>query len=271
MPVNISSGSVDLENLFAARVGTAAANDTGYRSVGTDIRQTFEALVNASDANKGARINATSLTTSATGYSANTDLASIFCGNAGQYAVTTPANGTKTLAPLTVSTTKTITHTLTVTFTTAAALTNYFLYGGRILISASQSGANACDIALNNMLVSMGTLVIWDTGHYRTGAGGTIANASVGGSNIGTGSTSMYTLSGASPYASNSYSVAMVANAAAGSATVLTITITLLLTRGGTVADVYAGTYSSTVQQRNYSPTNGGSGQSVPTFGGSIV
>ena len=96
------------------------------------------------------------------------------------------------------------------------------------------------------------------------GGGGTITNASIGGSNIGTSSVALYNTTDGSPYTGSTYSVSMVANAAAGSATVLTITSVLTIVTAGTVADTYTGTYTSAVQQRNH-PT-----QSVPTFGGSL-
>lgn len=264
MPSNILSGGTDTDTLFAAFVANSPANNTGYQVSGVDIRTRYDPIANPAQQNAGARIPATGLQTSATGYSANTDLASIFCGNASQYSLTTPANGTKTYT-LDWTTPKTLVHTLTITFASAAALTNYFFYGGRIQISPSQGSGTAADNTLATMFSNMGTLIIYDQGHYRTGAGGTITNAAIGGSNIGTTSTALYNTTDGSPYTATTYSVSMVANAAVGSATVLTITTTLATVTAGTVTDTYTGTYTSSVQQRNH-PT-----QAVPTFGGTLA
>lgn len=263
MTAFIQSAGVDLDTLFAPHVTNNAAFAVGYQVSGVDLQTRYDPLANPAQQNLGSRIPATSLRTSSAGWSANTDLASIFCGNASQYSLTTPAGGTKSVTGWTSP--RTWTHTLTVSFSSAAALTNYFFYGGRIQISPSQSAGTLADNTLASMFSNVGTIVIYDQGHYRTGAGGTISNPGVGGSNIGTSSTLMYSTTDGSPYSASSYSVSMVANSSAGSATVLTITMTLNIVTAGVIADTYTGTYTSTIQQRNH-PT-----QSVPTFGGSLV
>jgi hypothetical protein len=263
MPANIQSGGTDLDTLFAAHVTNNAAFTVGYLVAGVDLQTRFDPLANPAIQNAGARIPATNLKTSVSGWSANTDLASIFCGNAGQYSLTTPANGTKSTTGWTSP--KTWTHTLTITFANAAALTNYFFYGGRILLAPSQSAGTVADNTLATMFSAVGSLIIYDAGHYRTGAGGTITNAGTGGSNIGTTPVALYNTTDGSPYTGSTYAVSMVANAAAGSATVLTITTVLTIVTSGTIADTYSGTYTSAVQQRNHST------QTVPTFGGSLV
>jgi hypothetical protein len=260
MTANIQSAGVDLDTLFAAHVTNNAANATGYQVAGTDIQSRFDPLSAPAQANLGSRIPAVHITTSATGWSANTDLASIFCGNAGQYSLTTPANGTGTKSSGFTSPV-TLTHTITITFASAAALTNYFFYGGRIQLSCSQSAGTTADASLGTMFTNMGTIVIYDAGHYQTGgSGGTVTNSGTGGSNIGTSSVALYNTTDGSPYTATTYSISMVANAAAGSATVLTITTTLTVNTAGSIADTYTGTYTSNVQQRNYST------QTVPTF-----
>lgn len=263
MTANISSGGVDLDTLFAAKVTNDAANIIGYQVGGVDIQTRFDPLAAPGQANADSRIPDIGIVTSSSGWSSNTDLAAIFAGNAGQYSLTSPANGTKSVAGWTSP--KTWTHTITVTFANAAALTNYFYYGGRIQISPSKSTGTSADNTLSTMFTNMGTLVIHANGHYRTGAGGTIVNAGVGGSNLGTTLTNFYSTNSGSPYASTNYLVRAVANAAAGSATVLTITTVLTTVTAGVVADTYTGSYTSTVQQRNH-PT-----QTVPTFGGTLV
>jgi len=259
MTANIQKAGTDLDSLFAAHVTNNAANATGYRVVGVDIQTRYDPLAAPANANAGARVPATNLRTSAAGWSANTDLASIFCGNAALYSLTTPSGGTGTRAGFTSPTT--LTHTITITFANAAALTNYFYYGGRIQLSSSKSTGTTADNTLATMFSNMGTIVIYDAGHYRTGASGTITNAAVGGSNIGTTHTTLFNTTDGNPYSSTTYSVSMWANAAAGAATVLTIATTLSVGTSGTIADTYSGTYTSNVQQRNYST------QSVPTFG----
>jgi hypothetical protein len=259
MTANIQSNGTDLDTLFAAHVTNNAANATGYQVAGVDISTRFDPLANPAPANAGSRLPASGITTSATGYSPNTDLATIFCGNASQYSLTTPANGSGSLAGFTSPTT--LTHTITITFANAAALTNYFFFGGRIQISCSQSAGTTADTTLATMFTNMGTIVIYDAGHFQSGgAGGTVTNAGTGGSNIGTTPVALYNTTDGSPYTATTYSISMVANAAAGSATVLTITTVLTVVTGGTVADTYTGTYTSNVQQRNYST------QTVPTF-----
>lgn len=263
MTANIQSGGVDLDTLFAPHVTNNAAFAVAYQVAGVDLQTRYDPLANPAQQNLGSRIPNTSLRTSSTGWSANTDLAAIFCGNASQYSLTTPAGGTQSTTGWTSP--RTWTHTLTVTFASAAALTNYFFYGGRIQISPSQSSGTLADNTLSTMFSNVGTIVIYDQGHFRTGGGGTVTNPGTGGANVGTSPVALFNTTDGSPYSASTYSVSMVANAAAGSANVLTITMTLNIVTAGTVPDTYTGTYTSAIQQRNH-PT-----QSVPSFGGSLV
>jgi hypothetical protein len=259
MPANILSSSVDLDTLFAPFVASVVPQVTGYQVSGVDIRTRYDPLAAPDRINAGARVPPTSLTTSASGFAASTDLASIFCGNVSRYSLTTPANGTKA-TPGGWTTPTTWCHTITMTFASATALTNYFYYGGRILIAPSKVSGTAADNALVTMFASMGTLAIYDTGHYQTGPGGVLTNASIGGSNIGTSSTNLYNIATGGVYTSTTYGVSMVANGAIGLATAITITTILDTVTAGSVADTYTGIYTSNIQQRNH-PT-----QSVPAF-----
>ncbi len=264
MTANISYKGTDLDLIYETpKLGVAAGN-VNYQVSGSDIANRFTALANVTtgNGNIATRIPPTSILTSG-----GTDLSSTFAGNPGQYSVTTLTTQSGAVSK-SVGVTQTLTHQFTVTFASAAALTTYFTYGGRIQIAAANNGsftAGTADAILQTMFSSMGTLIIYDVGHYRTGAGGTINNAATGGQNIGTGSTLMFTLTDGSPYGTSNYTVTMVANAAAGSSTVLTFTCVLTLVQAGTVADSYAGTRVSQIQQRNYSgvvtPT-----QSAPTY-----
>lgn len=261
MTANIQKIGVDLDTLFAAHVTSNATYATGYKVATTDIQTRYDVLSAPAQVNLGARIPAIGILTSSPSWSANTDLATIFCGNAGQYSLTTPSGAVGSLAGFTSP--RTIVYTCTVTFASAAALTNYFYYGGRAQLSCTHaSGSTAADTALAAMFATMGTLIIYDAGHYQSGAsGGTVQNSGTGGSNIGTTPVQLYTLTDGTPYSSTGYTVSMVANAAAGSATVLTITTTLAVATAGVVTDTYTGTYTNNIQQRNHSS------QSVPTFG----
>ena len=268
MTVSICYKGTDLDLIYETpKLGVAHANVNYQSQVGSptgDIagRYTDLAAVTTGNGNIATRIPATGIL-----LANGTDLSSIFAGSPGQYSLTTLTTQTGAVVR-SVGTTATLTHQFTVTFASAAALTNYFNFGGRIQIQAANNGtftAGTADALLQTMLSSMGTLIIYDSGHYRTGAGGTVNNPTVGGSNLGTTSTTFFTLTDGSPYGTSTYVVTAVANAAAASATVLTITAVLTLVQAGSVADSYAGSRVSTIQQRNYSgavtPT-----QSAPTY-----
>lgn len=257
MTSQITSASVDLDLLFAPHV-TNSSSATGVLVAGVDISSRYDIISNPDLSNAGARIPAINLTGIG-----GINLASIFCGNASQYSLTTPSGGTQSTTGWTSP--KTWTNTIVVTFANATALTNYFYYGGRIQISPTQSVGTVADNTLAAMFSSMGTLVIYDQGHYRTGVGGAISFPSVGGANIGTTGISLFNITDGSPYTATSYTVSMVANAAAGSSTILTITTVLTIATAGTIADTYTGTYTSNVQQRNHST------QSLPLFSSSMA
>jgi hypothetical protein len=260
MASNILDNGTDLDTLFAAHVTSNSTYATGYQVIATDIQTRYDVLSAPNIVNAGARIPAIGILTSNPSWSANTDLATIFCGNAGQYSLTTPTGAVGSLAGFTSPTT--ITYTCTITFASASALTNYFNYGGRIQLACTQTGGStAADTALAAMFSAMGTIIIYDAGHYQSGgSSGTITNSTVGGSNIGTTATQLFTMTDGTPYTGSGYTVSMVANAASGSATVLTITTVLTMVTSGSAADSYTGTYTSNIQQRNH-PS-----QSVPTF-----
>jgi hypothetical protein len=265
MTVNIQYKGTDLASIFEnPALGTLHAN-VNYQSAGTDIANTFTNLASVSVANGNiaSRIPPTGILTSA-----GTDFSSIFAGASSNWTLTTP------LAPTHTGFTSptTLTHTFTVTFASAAALTSYFNYGGRITIGPTQSAGTVADTDLNAMFTQIGKVVIFDVGTYITGAGSgiTVNNPNVGGTNIGTTQTTLVTATEATTYTSNTYTVKITANAAAGSATVLTITAILGIVTHGTVVDSYTGTYTSTIQQRNYTgvvtPT-----QSAPTFATTVA
>jgi hypothetical protein len=258
MASGYQSAGTDLDTLFATHVTNNAAYITGYQVSGTDIQSRYDVISNPSNANAGAHIPATGLITNITGWASNTDLASIFCGNGSQYNLTTPGSGTGSHAGFTSPIT--LTHTLNVTFANALALTNYFYYGGRIIIAPSQSTGTTADIDLAALLSGVGSIIIHYNGHYQVGSIGTIANATIGGANIGTTVTSLFSATEPTLYTSNNYSITMGANAAIGSASALQITTSMVIATHGSVSDTYSGTYTNTITQRNH-PT-----QTIPTF-----
>lgn len=266
MTANIQYIGIDIDGIYENPILGAATSDANYQVGGVDISNRYSALVNASTANGNisTRIPPTGIL-----LSNGTDLSSIFVGKPTQYSLTAPSGASQSVSSGWISP-QIWTHVITVTFSSAAALTSYFNYGGRIQISASQSPGTTADNTLATMLSDIGSLIIYDVGHYRTGAGGTITNPGTGGSNIGTTPVALFNTTDGSPYTGSTYTVSMVANASSGSATVLTITTVLTLVTSGSVVDTYTGTYTSTVHQRNYSgyvpPT-----QSVPTFSSVMI
>ncbi len=264
MPSNIFYQGFDLDDLYEyPRQGTPAAPRSFLvNSVDISDRYTSLASTSVADGNIASRIPLTGVLSSA-----GVDLSETFAGNPSQYSISSLASP-ESSTPRTVTSTSTFTHQFTLAFPSAAALEEFFHFGGRVLISAENAGsfpAGSEDKSLQDAWAGMESVTVYDMGTYCTGLLGTVNNPNVGGSNIGTTPVTLYTLPVAGTYGSNTYTIAVVANAAAGSATTLTFTITLSLTRSGSVNDTYDGTRASIIQQRNYSglvsPT-----QSPPTY-----
>lgn len=258
MAANIFSSGVDLDSIFAPAAGVnAVATNTGYQVNGADLRLRYDPVVNPnSQTNLGSRIPAISLTTN------GTNLSTLFCGNVGQYALTSPVGASKSQTGWV--TPRTLTYSMVVTFTSAAAMTDYFYYGGRILIDPGHTSGTVADNTLSTALANAGIIVIYDQGHYRTGTSGTVSNATIGAVNASTTLTTFYSVNDGSPYSSSYFDIRVSQNAA-GTATALTVIMRLVTVRAGTVNDTYSGTFSLNIQQRNH-PT-----QAVPVFSGGIV
>lgn len=260
MTSSIQSQGVDLDILFAPHVSANAANPVGYKVLGTDIQSRYDPLSNPAQQNLGSRIPAVVPVTSAPGWSANTNLSTIFCGNSGQYSLTTPAGGFISTTGWT--TPKTWTHTVTATFTSAAALANYFFYGGRLQVSGSQTTGTAADNALSSMFTGVGSIIIYDVGHFQSGAsGGLLVNPGIGGTNVTGSNTTMYIGTEGNPYNASTYTISLVLAAP----NQLRITIVLSTVTAGVTPDTYVGTYTSVVQQRNH-PT-----QAAPTLSSTLT
>lgn len=259
MPANILSAGIDLDTLFAPIAGAnAVVTNTGYQAIGSDLRLRYDPIANPnSQSNLGSRIPDVNLTTN------GTNLSALFCGNVGQYALTAPVGASKTQVGWV--TPRTLTYSMTVTFASAAAMTNYFYYGGRILIDPGHTTGTLADNTLSTALANAGIIVIYDLGHYRTGTTGTVSNPAMGAVNATISPTTFYSVNDGSPYTASYFDIRVLQNAAAGSATALTVIMRLVTVRAGTVNDTYSGTFSLNIQQRNH-PT-----QAVPVFSGSLL
>ena len=246
MTANIQRSGLDLDSVYAAHVTNSAAHLTNYQVSGTDIQTRYDPLSAPAQANFGSRIPAIGITTSATGWTANTDLSSIFAGNPGQYSITSAGSSGEA-----ITSPNTYNNNIIIVFNSPAALTSYFLYGGRIIVTASQGVGTAADADLQAMFTQIGSLVVYDTGSYITGAGGgvTMNNSVTGGSNVTSTSVLLMTATELTTYTSNSFTISMVLT----NSTTITITTKLTLVQHGTVADSYTGTYTTSAQQRNYS------------------
>src|SRR5574337_1204389 len=223
MASNFLVNGTDLDSLFASHVANNASYATNYTVDGSDFQLRYDSLANPANINKDSRIPNCGYTTSATGWSANTDLSSIFCGNSSQYTTNTVLNPSHAgfTSPIT------LTHIFTITFSSSTALTNYFYYGGRIIISPTQSSGTTADTDLINMFSQVGNFVITGSGNYFSGSGTNVTNnGAYGGSTIGTTSQTILSATEPTLYTSNSYTIKLIANANSGSANILTITIT---------------------------------------------
>lgn len=268
MTSNISYKGTDLDSIYEVpRLGAPAPNTNISSQIAApvsstigDIATRYSAIAASSvvNGNIATRIPPTGIITSA-----GTDLSSIFVGNPGQYTVSTGLNPSHTgfASPIT------LTHTFTVTFSTSIALTDYFTYGGRIIIIPSQSTGTTADTNLQGMFSQINSFILHDTANYITGPGtGVILNnQTIGGQEIGTTQLTLITATEPTLYTSNTYVIKVQADAGAGLSRILTFQIVLTIAQHGTITDTYTGTYRSTIDQRNYSgvvtPI-----QPVPTF-----
>ena len=116
-------------------------------------------------------------------------------------------------------------HIFTVTFASANAARHFFNSGGEIRFAGSRSGGSSTDQNTDwtNLLSNMGTIKFAEGATTYTGSGGTAA--SVGFDDLTTSNQQIFTATGAGNYSSNDYTVNAKADAAYGSATVLTFTV----------------------------------------------
>lgn len=184
------------------------------------------------------------------GYSSNgTDLAQLLKGNISQYANTLRLTTTRTTAWNGV-----ITYDVDVTWSTTTLMSNFFLYGGRIILSASRTGGSAT--AKNAEWTSL----LNDAGNIELARNETYQNTETQVSTRGyldlTGSFQvLYQEVGSSPYTNAIYTVYALI-----SGTTITFRIRFDDGASGIVDENIDGTLSSFVNERKH-PS-----QETPTF-----
>ena len=125
----------------------------------------------------------------------------------------------------TTSWTGTVQHIFTVTFASANAARHFFNSGGEIRFAGSRSGGSSTDQNTDwtNLLSNAGTVKFAETSTTYTGSGGTAA--SVGFDDLTTSNQQIFTATGQGNYSANDWTIEAKADAAYGSATVLTFTV----------------------------------------------
>jgi surface protein len=203
------------------------------------------------------------------------DVSSIFATLLNMTDIATPSNTNVSVTGWQVfSPEKQFIHTITVTFSNSQALIDYFNAGGEIyLYPAYMPPGVGFDQYLNALFDGFRKVTISGTNTSVAFPGYTnyppILNSTVGGKNIGTTEVLLFRTNyarGEGPgfgSITNSYSVYLKANAAVGSATVLTIRTVLQIPVGS--FNTYSNTYSSTIKYR-YSTL-----APIPTFSGVLT
>jgi len=121
--------------------------------------------------------------------------------------------------------TGTVQHIFTVTFASANAARHFFNSGGEIRFAGSRSGGSSTDQNTDwtNLLSDAATVKFAETSTSYTGSGGTAA--SVGFDDLTTSNQQIFTATGDGQYTANDWTIEAKADAAYGSATVLTFTV----------------------------------------------
>lgn len=264
MASNFRSLGVDLDSIFAARVNAAGAN-VGYRVAGNDLATLYEPISSANYTLSATPPNTTFIgqrILSNTLYqAASVDLLNKFCGSPSLYSTSVPTMSPGIVAR-TAAWTGTVTFRFTVTWASASAFVQFWNTGGRILISASRTGgtANAGNVAITNLLNSIGQVVTADTATFITGAGVNVVgiNARYGGTNCPGSVSNLASVNGqSSPYAGD---LCTITGSTLTSQRVLAFVINLTQSDSGIILDPISGTLTPTVQVRGYA------GQALPTF-----
>lgn len=179
--MSYNSNGVNFNTLFEP--GTTAALD--YSLAGTNLSQLYASLARDQQIPD-------------IGYrEAGTDLARILMGNSAQYTTTLRITDTRNTAW-----NNSLTRHFSATFATTQQRTDFFTYGGRLIMSFSRTGGSA---SLKNtdwsiLLSDMGTIELGKTGTYRN-YGSVISGT--GYDSLTTGYSTLYSASGTGPYTTN--------------------------------------------------------------------
>jgi len=230
---NYESSGVDFDTIFQARTSTAGPN-TNYEQSGVDLAQTYEPL---SRDQQIPDINY---------QKGGVNLATLLMANDAQYTLTT---GKLTSTRTTAWNTE-VEHRFEVTFASATARTNFFLYGGRIKINASRTGGSSSskNTDWTNMLSTMGDVELGKTNTYRNNS---IQSSTVGSDDLTGSNQTLYSASGSGAYSANEIKI----QAAELSTTVIRIRVRFrdLATGNPSIDENADGTLTSTVDERRHS------------------
>ena len=227
-------------NTFATNINTiigTGSNDSGYGntevaavSAGATITAAqWNALLSALQ--KGANHQGTTLTNASNTVSAGGNILplsnleadiTLITNNKATADASNMATDTGVTSSRTASWTGTVQHILTVTFASANAARHFFNSGGEIRFAGSRSGGSSTDQNTDwtNLLSNAGTVKFAEGATTYTGSGGTAA--AVGFDDLTTSNQQIFTATGQGNYSANDWTIEAKANAAYGSATVLT-------------------------------------------------
>ena len=230
-------------NTFATNINTiigTGSNDSGYGntevaavSAGATITAAqWNALLSALQ--KGANHQGTTLTNASNTVSAGGNILplsnleadiTLITNNKATADASNMATDTGVTSSRTASWTGTVQHILTVTFASANAARHFFNSGGEIRFAGSRSGGSSTDQNTDwtNLLSNAGTVKFAEGATTYTGSGGTAA--AVGFDDLTTSNQQIFTATGQGNYSANDWTIEAKANAAYGSATVLTFTV----------------------------------------------
>lgn len=185
---NYQSNGTDLDSIFQARTSTKIAN-VGFLNNGTDISNLYEPLANNQ---KVPNVN----------LQANgNDLSNLFMGNNGQYIITERVTTTRTNAW-----NGNIDTDVEIIFSSASQRTDFFTFGGRIIIEAELTGANQDkETDWANVFNAAGSIQIGKLNTYRNAPGTSVG--SIGADDLTTAYQTIYQTTGSGAYSTNLYRI----------------------------------------------------------------
>ena len=238
------SSGIDFDSLFQARTTTAGPN-TSYQQNGVDLAQTYEKL--ALD-QQIPNINY---------QEGGVNLSTMLMGNVGQYTLTAD----KHVATRTTGWVTEVVNTKTITFASASARTNLFLYGGRLKISGSRTGGTASskNTDWTDMFNTMGTIEFGNVATYKA----LVVSDATGNIDLTSSYATLYNASGSGSYAENQ----LLISARSTTSTTIDIRFRMRDNDAGdpTIDETVNGTMTNTLDERRH-PT-----QASPTYSGSTT